>query len=110
MSVRKLILNCNKKLTIKTKNNYPGEPAWLREAKFGIRVHVGPQSASESGGWHARRLYSQRTVANQNHLKKYDHLSDLGYKEVLHDLYPTKFDPALKKTRGTIFKKIGEKT
>ena len=22
--------------------NYPGEPAWLREAKFGIWVHFGP--------------------------------------------------------------------
>ena len=29
--------------------NYPGEPAWLREAKFGIWVHFGPQSAGESG-------------------------------------------------------------
>lgn len=29
--------------------NYPGEPAWLREAKFGIWVHFGPQAAGESG-------------------------------------------------------------
>ncbi len=29
--------------------NYPGDPAWLREAKFGIWVHFGPQSAGESG-------------------------------------------------------------
>ena len=29
--------------------NYPGEPAWLREAKFGIWVHFGPQSSGESG-------------------------------------------------------------
>ena len=26
--------------------NYPGEPAWLREAKVGIWVHFGPQSAT----------------------------------------------------------------
>ena len=31
--------------------NYPGEPGWLREAKFGIWVHFGPQSAGESGDW-----------------------------------------------------------
>ena len=37
--------------------NYPGEPAWLREAKFGIWVHFGPQSAGESGDWYARNLY-----------------------------------------------------
>ena len=54
-------------------NNYPGEPAWLRDAKFGIWVHFGPQSAGESGDWYARRLYSQGTRANQNHLKKYGH-------------------------------------
>jgi alpha-L-fucosidase len=38
--------------------NCPGEPAWLREAKFGIWVHFGPQSAGESGDWYARRLYA----------------------------------------------------
>jgi len=27
--------------------NYPGEPAWLRHAKFGIWVHFSPQSAGE---------------------------------------------------------------
>lgn len=29
--------------------NYPGTPQWLRDAKFGIWVHFGPQSAGESG-------------------------------------------------------------
>jgi hypothetical protein len=51
--------------------NYPGEPAWLREAKFGIWVHFGPQAVGESGDWHARRLYSPGTTANINHLKRY---------------------------------------
>jgi alpha-L-fucosidase len=75
--------------------NYPGEPAWLREAKFGIWVHVGPQSAGESGDWYARRLYSQGTLANKNHLKKYGHPSEVGYKEILRDWNPTKLDPAV---------------
>jgi alpha-L-fucosidase len=74
--------------------NYPGEPAWLREAKFGIWVHFGPQSAGESGDWYARRLYSQGTRANKNHLKKYGHPSEVGYKEVLHDWNPNKLNPA----------------
>ena len=73
--------------------NYPGEPAWLREAKFGIWVHIGPQSAGESGDWYARRLYSQGTLANKNHLMKYGHPSEVGYKEVLQDWNPTKLDP-----------------
>jgi len=49
--------------------NYPGEPAWLREAKFGIWIHVGPQSAGESGDWYARRLYLD-TTANWNGNRK----------------------------------------
>ena len=39
--------------------NYPGSPEWLREAKFGIWVHFGPQSAGESGDWYARHLYKR---------------------------------------------------
>ena len=34
--------------------NYPGTPAWLRDAKFGIWVHFGPQAAGKSGDWYAR--------------------------------------------------------
>lgn len=74
--------------------NYPGEPAWLREAKFGIWVHFGPQSAGESGDWYARNLYKQGSKAYQNHLKKYGHPSETGYKEVLRDWNPVKLDPA----------------
>ncbi|MBN8685644.1 MAG: alpha-L-fucosidase [Chitinophagales bacterium] len=74
--------------------NYPGEPAWLREAKFGIWVHFGPQSAGESGDWYARRLYVQGSKANINHLKKYGHPTEVGYKEVLRDWNPIKLDPA----------------
>ena len=74
--------------------NYPGEPEWLREAKFGIWVHFGPQSAGESGDWYARNLYKQGHLANKNHLKKFGHPSEVGYKEVLRDWNPTKLNPA----------------
>jgi alpha-L-fucosidase len=74
--------------------NYPGEPAWLREAKFGIWVHFGPQAAGESGDWYARKLYTEGTTAYKNHLKKYGHPSESGYKEVLRDWNPTNLDPA----------------
>ncbi|MDA3854466.1 MAG: alpha-L-fucosidase [Bacteroidales bacterium] len=75
-------------------NNYPGEPAWLREAKFGIWVHFGPQSAGESGDWYARNLYKPGHRAYDNHLKRYGHPSEVGYKEILRDWNPTKLDPA----------------
>ncbi|CAD0002397.1 alpha-L-fucosidase [Flavobacterium salmonis] len=74
--------------------NYPGEPAWLREAKFGIWVHFGPQAAGESGDWYARNLYNTDKEAYKNHIKKYGHPSEVGYKEVLRDWNPTKLDPA----------------
>ena len=74
--------------------NYPGTPAWLRDAKFGIWVHFGPQSAGQSGDWYARNLYKPGHVAYQNHLKNYGHPSEFGYKEVLRDWNPTKLDPA----------------
>lgn len=74
--------------------NYPGTPEWLRDAKFGIWVHFGPQSAGESGDWYARKLYVQGTPAYENHLKRYGHPSKVGYKEVLRDWNPEKFSPA----------------
>lgn len=87
--------------------NYPGSPQWLRDAKVGIWVHFGPQSAGESGDWYARNLYKQGHLAYNNHLKRYGHPSEVGYKEVLHSWNPTKLDPeyltALYKSAGARF-------
>lgn len=74
--------------------NYPGSPDWLRDAKFGIWVHFGPQAAGMSGDWYARKLYVPGTEAYNNHLKTYGHPSETGYKEVLRDWNPKKLDPA----------------
>lgn len=73
--------------------NYPGEPEWLRDAKFGIWVHFGPQASGESGDWYARKMYVEGSEAYQNHLTKYGHPSEVGYKEILRDWNPTKLDP-----------------
>ncbi len=74
--------------------NYPGTPAWLRDAKFGIWVHFGPQAAGESGDWYARHIYKPAHIARKNHLARYGHPSEVGYKEVLRDWNPSKLDPA----------------
>lgn len=84
--------------------NYPGTPDWLREAKFGIWVHFGPQSAGQSGDWYARNLYKQGSRANVNHLKNFGHPSVVGYKEVLRDWNPVKLDP---KALAKIYKDAG---
>ena len=74
--------------------NYSHNPAWLRQAKFGIWVHFGPQSAGESGDWYARKMYQPGTLAYQNHLRSYGPPSISGYKELLHRWNPTQLDPA----------------
>ena len=74
--------------------NYPGTPQWLRDAKFGIWVHFGPQSAGQSGDWYARKLYNENEWAHANHLKNFGHPSEVGYKDVLKDWNPTALDPA----------------
>ncbi len=74
--------------------NYPGSPEWLRDAKFGIWVHFGPQSAGESGDWYARYLYNPERKAYKNHLERYGHPSEVGYKDVLNTWNPEKLDPA----------------
>lgn len=73
--------------------NYPGTSEWLRDSKFGIWIHFGPQSAGESGDWYARKMYVEGTPAYENHLKNYGHPSEVGYKEVLRDWNPKKFNP-----------------
>ena len=74
--------------------NLPVDSAQLRAAKFGIWIHFGPQAAGESGDWYARRLYTPGTTAYNNHLARYGHPSEVGYKEVLRDWNPTGLDPA----------------
>lgn len=75
--------------------NYPGkEVSWLREAKFGIWVHFGPQAAGQSGDWYARRMYLQGQRAYNNHLRDFGHPSVVGYKDLLKDWNPTRLDPA----------------
>ncbi|WP_164974294.1 alpha-L-fucosidase [Filimonas effusa] len=66
---------------------------WLREAKFGIWVHFGPQASGASGDWYARKMYIEGSLAYENHLKQYGHPTDSGYKELLRDWNPRQLDP-----------------
>lgn len=87
--------------------NYPGTPDWLREAKIGFWVHFGPQAAGESGDWYARNLYKEEHHAYRNHLRRYGHPSEVGYKDVLRTWNPTELHPdqlaALYKKAGARF-------
>ena len=74
--------------------NYPDkEVGWLRDGKFGIWVHFGPQAAGQSGDWYARKLYMQGEKAYENHLRDFGHPSEIGYKDLLRTWNPVKLDP-----------------
>ena len=79
--------------------NYPtSDPAWLREAKFGIWVHFGPQAAGQSGDWYARKMYIENDTwgspAYANHIRDFGHPSVAGYKDILQNWNPAALDPA----------------
>lgn len=78
---------------VSIEKNYPGAPEWLRDAKFGIWVHFGPQSAGESGDWYARNLYKEDHHAYKNHVQRFGHPSEFGYKDVLNTWNPDKLNP-----------------
>ena len=76
--------------------NVPGNgaPAWLRQAKFGMWIHYGPQSEGASGDWFAQHMYQQGAVAYTNHLAQFGHPSTNGYKDVINAWNPTNYNPA----------------
>jgi alpha-L-fucosidase len=75
--------------------NYPANPPdWLRQAKFGIWVHYGPEAALASGDWSAQHMYQQGAEAYNNHLSNYGYPTTNGYKDVIHTWSPTNYNPA----------------
>ncbi len=77
-------------------SNVPGNgtPAWLREAKFGIWFHFGPQANLESADWSAQHMYQQGSWVYNNHLANFGHPTTNGYKDVINAWDPNQYDPA----------------
>src|SRR4051812_6772060 len=71
-----------------------GTPAWLRQAKFGIWFHYGPQANLQSGDWSAQHMYQPGSTAYNNHLANFGHPSTNGYKDVIKAWSPTNYNPA----------------
>lgn len=76
--------------------NVPGNgtPAWLRQAKFGIWFHYGPQANLVSGDWSAQHMYQQGAAAYNYHTNHFGHPTTNGYKDVLRAWNPTNYSPA----------------
>lgn len=68
-------------------------PEWFRDAKFGIWAHWGPQCQPERGDWYARQMYIQGHWQYDEHLRRYGHPSQSGFKEIIHAWKAEKWDP-----------------
>jgi alpha-L-fucosidase len=68
-------------------------PEWFRDAKFGIWAHWGPQCEPERGDWYARQMYIQGHGQYDEHLRRYGHPSQFGFKDVIHAWKAEKWDP-----------------
>lgn len=75
-------------------NGDNGAPAWLRQAKFGIWVHYGPQAEGASGDWFAQHMYQQGSTAYDNHLAAFGYPATNGYKDVIRAWNPTNYNPS----------------
>ncbi len=75
------------------------QPKWWRHAKIGMWLHWGPQSEGEDGDWYAKWLYMPKYAwgryggVYQDHLLKYGHPSEFGYKDMLPLWTADKWDP-----------------
>ncbi len=68
-------------------------PAWFRDAKFGIWAHWGPQAVPMMGDWYARRMYMQGDADYKDHLARWGHPSEHGYKDIIPLWKAEKWDP-----------------
>ena len=71
----------------------PSGAGMVRDAKFGIWAHWGPQSALEAGDWYARNMYIETEAQYKYHLEHYGHPSKFGYKDLIPLWKGAKFDP-----------------
>ena len=68
-------------------------PDWFRDAKFGIWSHWGPQAVPMRGDWYARRMYEEGSAAYKDHLERWGHPSQHGYKDIIPLWKAEKWDP-----------------
>jgi alpha-L-fucosidase len=68
-------------------------PEWFRDAKFGIWAHWSPQCQPEHGDWYARRMYVPGEPDYADHLARYGHPSQTGFKDICRLWKAENWDP-----------------
>jgi len=58
-------------------------PDWFRDAKLGFWACWGPEAVPEMGDWYARNMYIQGNRQYEDHLARYGHPSEFGYKDLV---------------------------
>jgi alpha-L-fucosidase len=72
------------------KNRYP---KWFTEGKLGIWAHWGPQAVPMEGDWYARQMYEEGSKDYKDHLTRWGHPSQHGYKDIIPLWKAEKWDP-----------------
>jgi alpha-L-fucosidase len=81
-------------------------PEWFRDAKFGIWAHWGPQAVPRHGDWYARELYEEGSDDYKDHLARFGHPSQKGYKDIIPLWKAQRWDP---EKLMALYKKTGAK-
>ena len=68
-------------------------PAWFRDAKFGIWAHWGPQCMPEAGDWYAKNMYIQGKKQYDEHVRRFGHPSEFGFKDICNAWKAENFNP-----------------
>jgi len=68
-------------------------PDWFRDGKLGMWAHWGPQAVPMAGDWYARNMYIEGQRQYKDHLERYGHPSEHGYKDIIPLWKAEKWDP-----------------
>jgi alpha-L-fucosidase len=68
-------------------------PEWFRDAKLGMWAHWGPQAVPMMGDWYARKMYLEGDRDYKDHLQRWGHPSEHGYKDIIPLWKAEKWDP-----------------
>lgn len=92
-------------------------PDWFRDAKLGFWSHWGPQAVPRHGDWYAKMMYLAAELDKKtgkhfqhadykDHLSRYGHPSEKGYKDIITLWKAEKWDP---EALMALYKKAGAK-
>jgi len=68
-------------------------PKWFTDGKLGIWAHWGPQSVPMEGDWYARQMYEEGSKDYKDHVARYGHPTQKGYKDLIPLWKAEKWDP-----------------